>query len=318
MSCRRRRPHGRRCGPRPRRPRRRAVELRRRHDGSTATCSSPPSAGPRRPRCSTWPATGRSTTERAARFVPGGSCPTTCSPPAGWPATARSTSCSSTPPPGAAARAGRRPAERACARARRPSGTPAAARAIRPPSTPPRCSADGPTASSTSPRTSPPRTSSAAVGEGYDSVELVKRYTTATMGPAQGKLETVNAVAVLAEATGPHASRRPARPSGGRRTPRSRSARSAGRTLEPVRHSPMQPWHERHGAVPLVAGPVDPARPLRRPRRRGPQRAHERRASSTSPRSASSTCAGPTCRSCSTCCTSTSGPSSQSARCATA
>ena len=42
----------------------------------------------------------------------------------------------------------------------------------------------------------------AAAEEGYDSVELAKRYTTATMGPAQGKLETVNAVAVLAEANG--------------------------------------------------------------------------------------------------------------------
>jgi sarcosine oxidase, subunit alpha len=41
-----------------------------------------------------------------------------------------------------------------------------------------------------------------AVKEGYDSVELAKRYTTATMGPAQGKLETVNTVAVLAAATG--------------------------------------------------------------------------------------------------------------------
>ena len=41
-----------------------------------------------------------------------------------------------------------------------------------------------------------------AAQEGYDSAELAKRYTTATMGPAQGKLETVNTVAVLAEATG--------------------------------------------------------------------------------------------------------------------
>ena len=41
-----------------------------------------------------------------------------------------------------------------------------------------------------------------AAKEGYDSVELLKRYTTATMGPAQGKLETVNTVAVLAEARG--------------------------------------------------------------------------------------------------------------------
>ena len=64
------------------------------------------------------------------------------------------------------------------------------------------CSRAAPTGSSTSPRTSRPRTSSPRSAEGYDSVELVKRYTTATMGPAQGKLETVNTVAVLAEATG--------------------------------------------------------------------------------------------------------------------
>jgi sarcosine oxidase, subunit alpha len=92
-----------------------------------------------------------------------------------------------------------------------------------------------------------------AVKEGYDSVELAKRYTTATMGPAQGKLETVNTVAVLAAATGrtieetgttlwrpPYA-------------PISLGA-LAGRHFEPVRYSPMQPWHERHGAEPLVAG----------------------------------------------------------------
>ena len=44
----------------------------------------------------------------------------------------------------------------------------------------------------------------AASEEGYDSVELVKRYTTVTMGPNQGKLETVNAVAVLGEAGPDH------------------------------------------------------------------------------------------------------------------
>ena len=40
-----------------------------------------------------------------------------------------------------------------------------------------------------------------AAAEGFDSVELLKRFTTATMGPSQGKLETVNTVAVLAEGT---------------------------------------------------------------------------------------------------------------------
>ena len=92
-----------------------------------------------------------------------------------------------------------------------------------------------------------------AVKEGYDSVELVKRYTTATMGPAQGKLETVNTVAVLAAATG--------RTIGETGTTVWRPPYApitlgalAGRIFEPVRYSPMQPWHERHGARPLVAG----------------------------------------------------------------
>jgi len=93
----------------------------------------------------------------------------------------------------------------------------------------------------------------AAAAEGYDSSELVKRYTTATMGPSQGKLETVNTVAVLAEATGggigdlgttvwrpPYA-------------PITLGA-LAGRIFEPVRHSPMQSWHAQHLASPLVAG----------------------------------------------------------------
>ncbi|HZD66543.1 MAG TPA: glycine cleavage T C-terminal barrel domain-containing protein, partial [Acidimicrobiales bacterium] len=92
-----------------------------------------------------------------------------------------------------------------------------------------------------------------AVAEGYDSIELLKRYTTATMGPAQGKLETVNAVAALAEAsgrtiaeTGTTVWRPPYAPI--------TLGALAGRAFEPVRHSPMQPWHEAHGARALVAG----------------------------------------------------------------
>jgi sarcosine oxidase, subunit alpha len=113
-----------------------------------------------------------------------------------------------------------------------------------------------------------------AANEGYDSSELVKRYTTATMGPTQGKLETMNTVAVLAEATGrtieelgttvwrpPYA-------------PVSLGA-LAGRILEPVRVSPIQPWHVAHDARPLVAGQWirpdhygDPAAEVRRVRER--------------------------------------------------
>jgi sarcosine oxidase subunit alpha len=92
-----------------------------------------------------------------------------------------------------------------------------------------------------------------AAREGYDSVELLKRYTTATMGPSQGKLETINTVAVLAGAnrstiaeTGTTVWRPP-------HVPISLGA-LAGRRFEPTRYSPMQPWHEARGARPIVAG----------------------------------------------------------------
>ncbi|HZC13686.1 MAG TPA: 2Fe-2S iron-sulfur cluster-binding protein, partial [Thermoleophilaceae bacterium] len=92
----------------------------------------------------------------------------------------------------------------------------------------------------------------AAEKEGYDSIELIKRYTTVTMGPAQGKLETVNAVAIMAAATG-----RTIEETGTTvwRPPYSPITLGAlaGRIFEPVRYSPMQPWHEDHGAKPLVA-----------------------------------------------------------------
>jgi len=92
-----------------------------------------------------------------------------------------------------------------------------------------------------------------AVREGYDSVELLKRYTTATMGPAQGKLETVNAVAVLAEATGSTIAETGTTTWRPMHVPVTLGA-LAGRIFQPVRYSPMQPSHERLGARPLVAG----------------------------------------------------------------
>ncbi|HJS72020.1 MAG TPA: 2Fe-2S iron-sulfur cluster-binding protein [Acidimicrobiia bacterium] len=92
-----------------------------------------------------------------------------------------------------------------------------------------------------------------AAKEGYDSIELAKRYTTVGMGPIQGKLEAVNALAIHGEATGIGLDegqtttwRPPYAPI--------RLGTLAGRKYEPVRYSPMQPWHEAHGAVPLVAG----------------------------------------------------------------
>ena len=93
----------------------------------------------------------------------------------------------------------------------------------------------------------------AAAAEGYDSVELLKRYTTATMGPSQGKLETVNTVAVLAEArretiaeVGTTVWRPPYAPI--------TLGALAGRVFEPVRVSSIQPWHEANGATFMLAG----------------------------------------------------------------
>ncbi len=93
----------------------------------------------------------------------------------------------------------------------------------------------------------------AAANEGYDSVELIKRFTTATMGPAQGKLETVNTVAILAEARGETIAEvgttvwRPPY------VPITLGA-LGGRVFEPVRVSSIQPWHEANGSVPILAG----------------------------------------------------------------
>jgi sarcosine oxidase, subunit alpha len=92
-----------------------------------------------------------------------------------------------------------------------------------------------------------------AVEEGYRSAELAKRYTTATMGPAQGKLETVNTIAVIAEATGRTIEETGTTTWRPPYAPVTLGA-LAGPEREPVRRSPMQTWHERHGAVPLLAG----------------------------------------------------------------
>ncbi len=92
-----------------------------------------------------------------------------------------------------------------------------------------------------------------AVQEGYDSAELAKRYTTATMGPTQGKLEVVNVVAILAELTGKSIAETGTTTWRPPYAPVTLGA-LAGRIFEPVRYSPMQPWHESHGAAPLVAG----------------------------------------------------------------
>ncbi|TLP75776.1 2Fe-2S iron-sulfur cluster-binding protein [Nesterenkonia sphaerica] len=92
-----------------------------------------------------------------------------------------------------------------------------------------------------------------AVREGYESSELVKRYTTVTMGPTQGKFELVNALAVIASTTGKTIAETGATTWRPMYTSVTLGA-LAGRNYDPVRYSELQPWHASHGAVPLVAG----------------------------------------------------------------
>jgi sarcosine oxidase subunit alpha len=73
------------------------------------------------------------------------------------------------------------------------------------------------------------------------------------MGPSQGKLETVNTVAVLGEAIGRGIAELGTTVWRPPYAPISLGA-LAGATLEPIRRSPMHAWHEAHGATPLVAG----------------------------------------------------------------
>ena len=93
-----------------------------------------------------------------------------------------------------------------------------------------------------------------AIAEGYDSVELLKRYTTVSMGPCQGKMCALNsleqagrelgrAVADLGRTT----SRPPVVPV--------TLGALAGQRMDPVQVSPLHEWHLDNGASMMVAGP---------------------------------------------------------------
>ena len=79
--------------------------------------------------------------------------------------------------------------------------------------------------------------------EGYDSIELLKRYTTFGMGPSQGKLANMNAARILARLNGSAMDRM--------RTPTARPfyhpapvSQLAGRRFHLLRRTPMHHWHE--------------------------------------------------------------------------
>ncbi|OOG26415.1 aminomethyltransferase [Thioalkalivibrio denitrificans] len=92
-----------------------------------------------------------------------------------------------------------------------------------------------------------------AAAEGFDNIELLKRYSTVGMGPSQGKHANMNAVRILARLTGRTIDRT------GTTTARPFHhpvpvGHLAGRRLRPERRTAMHGWHKAHGAVFMPAG----------------------------------------------------------------
>ncbi|MEM6742290.1 MAG: glycine cleavage T C-terminal barrel domain-containing protein, partial [Pseudomonadota bacterium] len=90
-----------------------------------------------------------------------------------------------------------------------------------------------------------------AAREGYESVEHAKRYTTLGMATDQGKLSNVNGLAVLAEARGatiPEVGTTTFRPPYTPLTLGAVAGEAAGALFKPTRKTPMDAWHDAHGA----------------------------------------------------------------------
>ena len=92
-----------------------------------------------------------------------------------------------------------------------------------------------------------------ATQEGFDNIELLKRYTTVGMGPSQGKHSNMNAIRILAKLL--HKSPGEV----GSTTARPffhpvPMSHLAGRGFHPVRHTPLHSRHESAGAVFMQAG----------------------------------------------------------------
>jgi sarcosine oxidase subunit alpha len=96
-----------------------------------------------------------------------------------------------------------------------------------------------------------------AVQEGYDHVELAKRYTTNGMATDQGKLSNVNAIGLLAEARGVSPAEVGTTTFRPFYTPVSFGALTgahSGHHFQPVRKSPLHDWAKKHGATFVETG----------------------------------------------------------------
>jgi sarcosine oxidase subunit alpha len=96
-----------------------------------------------------------------------------------------------------------------------------------------------------------------AAREGYRDVELAKRYTTTGMATDQGKLGNINAIAILAEATGRSMDEVGTTTFRPFYTPVSFGAFAGpftGHHFQPVRKTPLHEWAEEQGAVFVETG----------------------------------------------------------------
>lgn len=96
-----------------------------------------------------------------------------------------------------------------------------------------------------------------AAREGYSDVELAKRYTTTGMATDQGKIGNVNAIAILAEATGKSIAEVGTTTFRPFYTPVSFGAlagHSKGQHFQPVRKTPLHEWAQEQGAVFVETG----------------------------------------------------------------
>ncbi len=92
-----------------------------------------------------------------------------------------------------------------------------------------------------------------AAQEGFDNIELLKRYTTVGMGPSQGKHSNMNAIRILAKLLGTTPGEVGATTSRPFFHPVPMS-HLAGRGFVPYRRTPLHSRHERAGAVFMQAG----------------------------------------------------------------
>ncbi len=105
-----------------------------------------------------------------------------------------------------------------------------------------------------------------AAQEGFDSSELLKRYSTVGMGPSQGKHSNMNALRILARVRGMSVEQLGLTTSRPMYHPVPLKL-LAGRSFNIERRTPIDAQHRALGAVWMPAGKLAPARILRRERR---------------------------------------------------